>query len=116
MKILPDLLKLVGALLIAGILRQPETFPPGGGGLYFFLATFGWPLLFVPLLLWQRRGTLATGLRLLELLLLAWTSFLVWFAAGMDPGKGTYPVVIGVVLYAIGTAWSDLIAWNARSV
>ena len=112
MSLLPQLLKVAGALAIATILRHPETFPPPGAGLYFFLGTFAWPLLFVPLLLWQRRGTLATTLRVLELPLLAWTSLMVWFGAGMDPGKATYTLVVGAVLYGVGTAWADMAAWR----
>jgi hypothetical protein len=113
MRILPEFLKLAGALVIAGILRHPETFPPPGAGFYFFLGTFAWPLLFVPLLLWHRQGTISTILRVLEVSLLGWTTFMVWFAAGMDPGKGTFALVLGVVVYAIGAAWSDLLAWRA---
>jgi hypothetical protein len=109
MRILPELLKLAGALVIAGILRHPETFPPPGAGRYVFLGTFAWPLLFVPLLFWVR-GPIATGLRLLEVLLILWTTFMVVFAAGMNPGLLTFGLVAGAVTYGIGAAWSSLLA------
>ena len=98
---------------MASILAHPQTFPPSGAGLIFFLATFGWPLLFAPLLLWMRRGPASMILRALEIPLLGWTAFMVWFAAGMDPSTPSYILVAGAVLYTIGLAWSDVIAWWA---
>lgn len=109
MRVLAELLKLAGALVIAGILRRPEAFPPPGAGRYVFLVTFGWPLLFVPLLFWVR-GSIAMALRVLEVPLLLWTAFIVVFAAGMNPSLLTFVLVAGVVTYGIGAAWSGLLA------
>jgi hypothetical protein len=67
----------------------------------------------VPLLLWQREGTLSTFLRFLEVPLLGWTSFMVLFAAGMDPSRSSYALVAGAVIYTIGAAWSDLLVWKS---
>jgi len=95
---------------MASILSYPRTFPPPGAGLLFFLATFGWPLLFAPLLLWIRRGPASILLRALEIPLLGWTSFMALFAAGMDRSTPSYILVAGAVIYTIGAAWSDVIA------
>jgi hypothetical protein len=98
---------------MASILAHPQTFPPPGAGLLFFLATFAWPLLFAPLLLWIRRGPASILLRALEIPLLGWTSFMVLFAAGMDRSTPSYILVAGAVIYTIGAAWSDVIAVKA---
>lgn len=109
MRVLAEVLKLAGALVLAGILRHPEAFPPPGAGRYVFIGTFAWPFLFVPLLLWIR-GPIATGLRVLEVPLILWTAFIVVFCAGMNPGLLTFGLVAGVVTYGIGAAWSGLLA------
>lgn len=115
MRILPVLLKLIGAIGIGAILRSPVGFPRPGAGLLFFLGTFSWPLLFALLFVWCRRGRFATALRVLEIPFLAWTMFLTWFAAAMDAAPEVTVMAAGIVLYAIGAAWDDLLAlrdWN----
>ena len=100
---------------MATLVAYPQTLPPPGPGLYFFLVTFAWPLVVAPTLLGLQRGPASVALRLLEVPLLAWTSFLALFAAGMDPSPASYVLVAGAALYAIGAAWSDLMAWRGRS-
>lgn len=110
MRFIPEVLKGIGALAMASVLGHPNVYPKPGAGLYFFLATFGWPLLFVPLLLWLRTGPVSLALRLLEIPLLGWTSFMIWFAAGMDPGPASMVLVGGAILYALAKVWSDVLA------
>ena len=115
MRIAPVLFKLVGAIGIGVILRNPATFPRPGAGLLFFIGTFSWPLLFALLSVWCRRGRFATALRVLEVPLLAWTIFLTWFATAMDAAPEATFMVAGLVVYAIGAMWDDAFAlreWN----
>jgi hypothetical protein len=115
MRVLPILLKLVGAIAIAIILRSPVTFPRPGAGLALFLLTFSWPLLFAVFFVWCRRGPFATALRVLEVPLLVWTTFITWYATAMDPAPQGAVMGAGIVAYAVGAAWQDAFAlrdWN----
>jgi len=109
MRLFPEVLKVIGALILSSMLRAVEAYPQPGPGRWFFLLTFGWPLVFAPLLLWLRRGLGSLALRVLEVGLLGWTSLMSWFAAGMDPGIATYVLVSGSFLYGIGAAWADIL-------
>ncbi len=41
---------------------------------------------------------------------------MVLFAAGMDPSPSSYALVAGAVIYTIGAACSDVIAWKSKRV
>src|SRR5258705_6451407 len=109
MRIVAEVLKILGAVGIATILGYPAIFPPAGPGLWFFLLTFVWPLVFAPLLLWTPPGPIATFLRVIEIPLWGWTAFMCWFAAGMDPSTASYLLVAGAALYGLGAFLSDVI-------
>ena len=114
MRIVAEVLKLIGALAIASILGQPVAFPPSGPGLWLFLGTFAWPIAFALLLLWIPPGPLATFLRAVEVPLWGWTAFMIWFAAGMDPGPHVYVPVAGTTLYGVGAFLADFVTLRKR--
>jgi len=114
MRIVAELLKIIGALGIATILGYPAIFPPAGPGLWFFLLTFVWPLVLAPLLLWMRPGPIPIFLRVVEIPLWGWTAFMTWFAAGMGPGTESYLLVAGAALYGLGAFLADVIAVRSQ--
>jgi hypothetical protein len=114
MRILAEVLKIIGALGIASILGYPVIFPPAGPGLWFFLLTFVWPLAFAPILLWIRPGPIAILLRVVEIPLWGWTAFMTLFAAGMDRSAASYILVAGAALYGLGAFIADVIAVRSQ--
>jgi len=114
MRIVAEALKIMGAVGIATILGYPAIFPPAGPGLWFFLLTFVWPLVFAPLLLWMRPGPIAIFLRAVEIPLWGWTAFMTWFAVGMDPSTPSYILVAGATLYGLGAFLADVIAVKSQ--
>ena len=109
MRAIAESLKIIGAVGMATILGYPATFPPSGPGLLFFLATFAWPILFVPILMSLGREPIAIFLRVLEIPLLGWTAFMCLFAAGMEPGIHTYILLGGAVVYTLGAFLADIL-------
>jgi hypothetical protein len=96
-------------------------FDPADASDWTRLATFLWPVLVLALLAWRReRGRLAVALRVVEVLLLAWSFWLVAFISSFlvdRRASGAYLAFVGLGLYALGALGSDVLAlkrWRAE--
>lgn len=79
------------------------------------LLVFVWPVLMVGALFWRRQGRTLVVLRVLEILLLAYSIFMVDLLATLFADRieaGAYLAFTGLGLYAVAALWEDVTAFR----
>jgi hypothetical protein len=88
-----------------------ENFDPLDGGEWLKVLAFLWPVLTLAPLWWKPRGPVAVAVRVLELLLVAGSFFLIDFISSFLVDRraiGAYLAFLALGLYGVGAIWSDV--------
>jgi len=119
-----NILKFIGALLLVICLTLPDwRFYSLDGYALFVVLLFTWPFLTLAALWRKPRGSFSLAVRILEVLLMAFSMIVIWFNTeitvafaeifGMAPQEhefGRDIVFAAVGLYGVGAIWSDVLS------
>ena len=78
---------------------------------WLILSAFVWPSVLIGILAWKKKGRLVLGLCILEPLLIAWSTWVVYFIATFFTSGmaiGAYTAFVGLAIYTSGALWQDI--------
>jgi hypothetical protein len=87
-----------------------EPFRPTETEDWLSLSVFVWPIIVLGILVWKKEGRLVLGLRILEPLLIGWSTWAVYFTSTflVKMASGAYIGFAALAIYAVGALWQDI--------
>ena len=97
-----------------------EPFHPTETEDWILLSVFVWPIVVLGILVWKKTGRLVVGLRILEPLLIGWSTWAVYFISTFltsGIASGAYIGFAALAMYAFAALWQDIAVfrnWRTR--